>query len=1293
MAAKVTVLGIDVGSVSVSAVLVDEEKRVSGAAYDCHGGDVRGCLKSALEEFDLESVSGVAATSSTPGLVKADGRFDNQVAVISAHRRLSRGAGALLMVGAEKFGLTRFDQQGHYLNFKSNTSCAAGTGSFLDQQAGRLGMSGAAELSRLALENTGEIPKIASRCAVFAKTDLAHAQQEGYQLGEICDGLCLGLARNIVDTLFSGAPVRGPVAFAGGVSRNRAVVRHIRRLIGLEMTVDKRSHLFGAMGAAFMLLEEGPIRKPGAVRSPKEILAPAPAKKEQQREPLELTLSTYPDFAGLESYLFPQADPDFPYAVEVDVYYDAATARPPEEAYIGVDIGSTSTKAVLLDARGSVLAGFYTRTAGRPVRAMQQVFASIHDLLRKKGAHIRVLGAGTTGSGRVFAGKIMGADLIVDEITAHARAAAARDPDVDTIIEIGGQDSKFTTLKNGRVTFSIMNTVCAAGTGSFIEEQAGKLGCPLSDFSARTRDKRAPVTSDRCTVFMERDINHYLSLGFDVDEMLASTLYSVRDNYLSKVAIENSIGDVIFFQGATAKNRALVAAFEQRLGKPIHVSPYCHLTGALGAALMLRDQGARESGFKGLDLYKRKIHIQSEVCDLCANHCKLTVADVDDEKAAYGFLCGRDYDTRKFVNNNRSGFDLLRARRKAAALAPPADGQKEKKPPGLVMGIPAALHLYEDLPFWKKFFQALSIRVVTSEGSPKALKRGKKAAGAEFCAPMAALHGHVDHLLDRMDAPRAPGESPDRPDYIFLPFYFDRKPRKKGLRRQYCYYSQFAPSLAAALDRRRGRASDESRILTPLVYYLYGDLLIKRELHRVLNSAGGGRLGFREISAAWDRARAFRRKCMARYRELYRVNAASGDDIHVVLLGRPYTILSPSMNKKIPDIFASLGVKTFFQDMLPPGGSEASAIEPLLDEFHWGYAAKILEAAETTARTPGAYPALVTSFKCSPDSFIMEYFKKLMESHNKPYLILQLDEHDSSVGYATRVEAAIRSFRNHHSEKAKRAAARYAPSLFPARTRRLSGKTILFPNWDNLSLRLIVASMRKEGFDARLLEETETSIRESLRTNSGQCIPISIMAREFIDYVKKHDLDPGNTVCWFLQSNLCCNLGLIPHHLKTLLTAHGRGFEKSGVYTGSISLLDISTKLPASVYFSYMFGGLVRKMGCKVRPYETAAGSADAVIERSMEILEEAFGLGRSREEAVKKAVALFKGVKTSNPGPSPRPLVAIFGDLYARDNEVINQELLHFIEANGGEALTTPYSYLGRMVARPYLRKWLIEG
>ena len=256
-----------------------------------------------------------------------------------------------------------------------------------------------------------------------------------------------------------------------------------------------------------------------------------------------------------------------------------------------MDIGSTSAKAVLLDTRRRILAGFYTATAGRPVAAVQRLFSAIHDLALRKRIDLRIRGAATTGSGRKFAGKIMGADMILDEITAHARAACEIDPNVDTIIEIGGQDSKFTTLKDGRVTFSIMNNVCAAGTGSFIEEQARKLDCPLSEYSARTEGRKSPMVSDRCTVFMERDMNHYLSLGYTVDEVLASVLHAIRENYLTKVAVMGAIGNTIFFQGATAKNMALVAAFEQRLQKPIHVSRYCHLTGALGAALSLLDEG------------------------------------------------------------------------------------------------------------------------------------------------------------------------------------------------------------------------------------------------------------------------------------------------------------------------------------------------------------------------------------------------------------------------------------------------------------------------------------------------------------------------------------------------------------------------------------------------------------------------------------------------------------------------------------------------------------------------------
>jgi predicted CoA-substrate-specific enzyme activase len=220
-----------------------------------------------------------------------------------------------------------------------------------------------------------------------------------------------------------------------------------------------------------------------------------------------------------------------------------------------------------------------------------------------------------------------------DEITAHARAAYDLNPLTDTIIEIGGQDAKFTRMKDGMVTFSHMNTVCAAGTGSFIEELAGRLGVELKDYEGMALGRPAPLASDRCTVFMERDINQLLSNGYSVEEVLATVIHSVRENYLKKVAGESLIGDFICFQGATAKNRALASAFEQRLGKKIFISPLCHLTGALGTALLLREEhDGKPTAFRGLELYRSTIPVQTEGCDLCLNRCSISVASINGEK-------------------------------------------------------------------------------------------------------------------------------------------------------------------------------------------------------------------------------------------------------------------------------------------------------------------------------------------------------------------------------------------------------------------------------------------------------------------------------------------------------------------------------------------------------------------------------------------------------------------------------------------------------------------------------------
>ncbi len=1261
------ILGIDIGSVSISIAEINPLKEVVNFAYEFHHGNITETLKKLLGRFDLSVICGIASTSSTPEIIAVNSRYDNRISIIAAAKHFHEKVGSILIVGGERFGLISFDEDGSYKNFKSNTLCAAGTGSFLDQQAKRLNLSGIEELSDIAFNNKGVIPKIATRCAVFAKTDLVHAQQEGYSLEEICDGLCHGLAKNIVDTLMKGQQTIPPVIFTGGVSRNRAVARHIQSIIGMNVIADEMSWLYGAIGAGLNLMEEPHLLNRAALISHDDMILHKPLEKKHYYEPLSLKLSDYPDFTSVHKYEYANLDANDLYTVEVDIYKDLV----PGELYevsLGIDIGSTSTKAILVNRERKALAGFYTRTAGRPVHAVQKLFASIDDVIEKNKIDLQIIGASTTGSGRKFAGKIIGADLIIDEVTAHARAAVELDPEVDTIIEIGGQDSKFTTLSKGMVTFSAMNNVCAAGTGSFIEEQAQKLKCPLSEYSSRAEGKRAPIASDRCTVFMERDINHYLTEGYSVDEALASVLHSIRENYLSKVAIENSIGDSICFQGATAKNKALIAAFEQRLGKPIHVSKYCHLTGALGAALMLLEQGTAKTMFKGIKLYKKDIPIKSEVCEICTNHCKLTIAGVDGDSVAYGFLCGRDYDTRKFVNNDQSGFNLLQERKKILSFKAVREY--------VTIGIPAALHMYEDLPMWKYFFEQLSIKTMTSEPYTEAVKDGKRIAGAEFCSPLTALHGHVKYLLDRSD-------------YIFLPNYLERKPEEKNVRRQFCYYTQFASSLVA----NTCSGDDTDRFLMPLVNYLYNPLYTKIQLYNILKQVINHDVSYFDISSAYDKALEFKETCSMQLKELYIKESAHTDDIHVVFIGRPYSILPASMNSGIPEIFASLGIKTFYQDMLSYSREDIEAIEPLCNELPWHYASEILKAAEAVAKTAGAYPVFVTSYNCSPDSFVTEYIKKLMESHEKPYLILQLDEHASSVGYETRIEAAIRAFKNHyksHASDSMEQPVKYVPSLIPSKAKNLADKTLVIPNWDNISMPLIIANLKSEGIDARLLEETDTSIQKSLRHNSGQCIPLNIIAQEFIDYVEKYELEPSKTVLWIMSSTLACNLRMFPHHIRNIFHTHGRGMSGAEVYTGSMSFVDLSVKLPLNSYFAYMFGGLVRKMGCKIRPYEKEKGETDRAIKKSIDVLADAFLGNRTKEAAVEEAVSYFDAIEVHD---EQRPKVAVFGDLYVRDNDVMNQGLVSFIEDNGGEVISTPFSSFLKMISGQYLRKWFIEG
>ncbi len=1256
------ILGIDIGSVSLSVVRLDCSGNILDYHYIFHSGDVRGKLAELQDMTDLSAVRAIACTRGRGYQYRSCHLYDPQVAVIAAARKFHEDIRSILVVGAERFSLIKLDRSGTYQYTNTNTSCAAGTGSFLDQQAFRLDFPGIEAFCEAALSNRSDIPEIASRCSVFAKTDLIHAQQRGYSLEGICDGLCKGLAKNIVDTLFNKESPSSPILFAGGVSRNLAVRKHLEEQMECRLAHHELSHLYGAIGAGLLLLDEGIPESIEPIHSLEEILPPE-KDLEYFHEPLDWQRIAYPDFSSKNQYEYVPVHSGHTDNIEVDLYVDPAENQP-ISTYLGIDIGSTSTKAIITDEKNIPMAGFYTYTAGKPLKAVKAIFESIEELSKSKGIRFIFKGVGTTGSGRKFIGKIIGADRDFDEITAHARAAFELNPNTDTIIEIGGQDSKFTLMQDGMVTFSQMNTVCAAGTGSFIEEQAKKLGVSLSDYAEKAKGVRAPLASDRCTVFMERDINQLLNQGYAVNELLSTVLFSVAENYLKKVATEGSVGDHICYQGATAKNRALVAAFEQRLGKPIFVSKYCHLTGALGVALLLNDEGIKTTGFRGLHLYHEDIPIRSETCQLCSNHCHISLATVRDETVAYGFLCGRDYDTKKYVKKD-AGFQLLEERNKAIQRS-----RADKKRGRIKIGLPASLHIFEELTLWERFFSNLSIETVCSEHFAEPVKTGKRLAGAEFCAPINAFYGHVVYLAGMVD-------------YIFIPVYLEAREKPANRERNFCYYTQFSATLVYALKEQ----GIDKKCLTPFMDDPKGLAPVSRKLYDSLSPVIPG-LTLARIRKAYEEAILFNTAQKRKLVDLFRNHFTPKEKLSVVLLGRPYVVLSKSMNKGIPDIFSGMGVDTYFQDMIP-NEDQGNGDSYLLQKVPWHYAANILETATTVAVRKNLYPVLITAFKCAPDSFMIEYFKKIMNEHKKPYLILQIDEHDSNVGYETRIEAALRSFRNHASRES------FTPSLektviLPHVDTRIDGKILLMPSWDSLVAPLLVANLRRIGIDARLMESSQMTIKKSMTHNTGQCLPLNIITQEFIEYIEKHKLKPENTILWMMESKLSCNLRLYPYYMKSLLESYGNGFEKAAVYSGKLTHIEISYKASFNAYFAYMLGGLIRNVGCKIRPYETEKGATDKAIGKSIPILEKAFLGERSMDHAVAESMALFNAIKRKD---GRRPKVGIFGDFYVRDNDIMNQDLIHAIEDAGGEVISTPYIDYVKIIFDNVLRRAISRG
>jgi len=592
-------IGIDIGYSSVKVSLLDGD-RIIFNRYRLHHGKVKNVLAACLKkiESDCASVDSVdtirlgAVTGSGSRLLgeKGFGTLVNETAAtIEGVSCIEKDAGSIIEIGGEgaKYicGVGPDSRSGVEVSMNSN--CSAGTGSFLEEQVSRLALK-LEDYSDYAMRATG-IPRIAGRCSVFAKTDITHHQQEGSSVENILMGLAYAVVKNFKGAIIKRQEIVKPVVFTGGVGFNKGIITALYDVLKLkedELVVPELCGNTGAIGTALIA----------------------------RRNNYELNISALLEFLeGPDAYCEDvkselPALASFGEGDGADKHQISAASAPGESVtcFMGIDIGSTSTNVVLTTPEKEIIGYKYVRTLGNPVAALQKCFSEIR--LEWKDA-LNIAGVGVTGSGRYMIGEIVGADVIRDEITAQASAAIYLDRDVDTIFEIGGQDSKFIMIEKGRVKDFQMNKVCAAGTGSFIEEQAKKFNIDIDNFGPIALSGSNPTDlGERCTVFIESSIASHLSHGASLENLSAGLCYSIVKNYLNRVAGSKKIGKRIFLQGGIAYNQGVVNAFRVLTGREIVVPRYFSVTGAYGAALLAAGEKIEKSCFKGFVIDTEDYH-------------------------------------------------------------------------------------------------------------------------------------------------------------------------------------------------------------------------------------------------------------------------------------------------------------------------------------------------------------------------------------------------------------------------------------------------------------------------------------------------------------------------------------------------------------------------------------------------------------------------------------------------------------------------------------------------------------
>ncbi|OGU58223.1 MAG: hypothetical protein A2X64_00490 [Ignavibacteria bacterium GWF2_33_9] len=1016
---------------------------------------------------------------------------------------------AIASLGAETFIVYNVDDFGYISAVHTKNQCASGTGDFYLQQIRRMDLTLDESMQ---ISHGCEAHRVSGRCSVFAKSDCTHALNKGVPKAEVTAGLALMISDKVKELL---SKHHGEdVMVLGGVTNNSTVMNYLKKDFSVHKPTE--ATYFEALGAAIY----------GLINNFEEKLNPSKLFKPHENSfTFHKALSNYKDkvqFKELQN----------------------VPAEAGDELVLGLDVGSTTTKAVLINRKTkAIAANVYLYTHGDPIGASKKCYK---ELLNQIPKGVKITGLGTTGSGRHIAGLHAKSAGIYNEIIAHATAAVYFDPEVDTIFEIGGQDAKYTYIVNKVPADYAMNEACSAGTGSFIEESAYEtLGINVKEIELIAMSAvQPPNFSDQCAAFINSDIKTALQEGIGKNDVVAGLVYSICMNYVNRVKGNRQVGKKIFMQGGVCYNKAIPIAMAALTDKEIIVPPDPGLMGAFGVALEVIEK--QKFGFLDIgdfdlqDLIDRNVtHLKPFICaggkEKCDIGCEINLIAVEGKKYPFGGACNKYYNLLQNKKYDASLFDYVKIREDIYFKQFIAETEVKENAP--TIGFNYSFMTHSLYPLYANFFKQLGCKIVMSDEFDE---RGYEREYTSFCYPSQLSLGLFQNLLDK------------NPDYYFVPniyeMYVHGSEKDRLDFNSTCVFVQGEPFF---LKQAFKEYDLEKKLLQPKLNFSKGWSTQEEQFIEIANQIGeydseyilrAYHFAVGKLEEANDELRNIGRKVLQKIKD----ENAYG----IVLLGRPYNSFNDIANKGIPQKFASRGIYIIPYDMID---YREMGID---DNMYWEGGKKILKSAKFVKDNPNLFATYISNFSCGPDSLIITTFRDLMGT--KPSLTLELDSHSADAGINTRIDAFLDIVQNYviinevnkindvSEQKIAQLISEDGFGYFLT----LDGKKIplnspdiqiLIPSMGDLASPLFASALRSLGFNAKALPEaTQETLKYGRSIATGkECLPLLILAGSLIQYVE-NEWDGEKYIAFFnVQGAGNCRLGQYPVFLRHIIRKKG----------------------------------------------------------------------------------------------------------------------------------------------------------